>query len=65
MYSIFKRKDNVEYFVKFEGGLPRFTLHADEATRLTYDEALKELDIIRGITHEYKSFSMKIMRDEK
>ena len=65
MYSIYKRRDNLEYFVKMEGGLPRFTLHADEATRFTFDECNHELETIRSITGDYKSFCMKVMRDEK
>jgi len=65
MYAIYKRRDNLEFFVKFEGGLPRFTLHADEATRFTYDDGQKELETIRSITGDYKSYCMKLMRDEK
>lgn len=65
MYSIYKRRDNLEFFVKFEGSLPRFTLHADEATRFTFDEAERELDRLRSITGDYASFCKKLMRDEK
>lgn len=55
----------MEFFVKFEGSLPRFTLHADEATRFTFDEAERELDRLRSITGDYASFCKKLMRDEK
>ena len=65
MYIVYKRKDNVEYFVKFEGGMPRFTLHCDEATRLNYEDAARELDVLRSISGDYKSFCMKLMRSEK